>query len=170
MEMRKFEVPQSYETTVAMRDSEGEMACEFLFMCLPVSAIHERNRQLLDNPAELLTELLPAGEAEARELRVAQLPDAIFTVLEAGAAGEEAGSVLDLVSSPDWLARQREEDPAGALFAEYLAFAEVVPFEQSKLSASPAASLAMKSYKPAEKTAEVAGFAPVLGPHGAVVF
>jgi hypothetical protein len=118
--MREFEVPQSYEATAAMRDSEGEVPHEFLFMCLPVSAIHESNRYLLDDPAEVLSELLPAGPVETRELRVAQLPDAIFTLLAAGSAGEEAGSVLDLVSSPDWLAGRRSEDPAGALFAEYL--------------------------------------------------
>jgi hypothetical protein len=172
MEMSEFEVPQFYETAIAMRDAGEELDREFRFLCAPVAAIHPDNRYLLDDPPALLETL---GLAAPKALRVAQLADAIFTLLraeellEAGPA-EHVGSVLDLVSSPEWLAGQREADPAGALFAEYLAFAEVVPFEQSMLRGSALASLAMKSYGKGLAAAGVAGIPAVLTIHGAVVF
>ncbi len=172
--MSDFEVPQVYETSLAMRSSDGEVDREFLFMCVPVTAIAKGHRRLLESPAELLSELLPVpdpaygAEVPVAQLRVAQLPDAIFTLL--AARPPEDTDVADLVSRPDWLVGRRAEDPAAALFAEYLAFAEVVPFEQSKLSATALASLARKSYDKAWKYAGASGFAPILGPHGAVVF
>jgi hypothetical protein len=102
---------------------------------------------------------------------VGQLPDAILTLLRADYLGEDASSMLELVSNPDWLAGQREEDPEAALFAEYLAFAEVVPFEQSKQKAAALATLARRSYDKAGKVAGLSGFSPVLiVPHAAVVY
>ena len=144
MEMHEFEVPQSYETTITMRHpkEERDHELEFQFFCLPVAAIHKDNRPLLDNPPALLSGL----GAESTPLRVGQLPDAILTLLRVDYLGEDAGSMLELVSNPDWLAGQREQDPEAALFAEYLAFAEVVPFEQSEQKAAALATLARKSY------------------------
>ena len=172
MEMHEFEVPQSYETTIMMRHSgeerDGEL--EFQFFCLPVAAIHKDNRHLLDDPPALLSGL----GAESTPLRVGQLPDAILTLLRVDYLGEDAGSMLELVSNPDWLAGQREQDPEAALFAEYLAFAEVVPFEQSEQKAAALATLARKSYSKSVGVAGYSGFsglAPVLiVPHVAVVF
>jgi len=112
------------------------------------------------------------GMTDWRGLRVAQLPDVIFTLLTLEAqseeAGQDTGSILDLMSSPEWLDRQREVDPAGALFAEYLAFADVVPFEQSKMAGSSLTGLAMKSYGVASTASGLAAVPLVLGPHGAV--
>ncbi|MGH7070334.1 MAG: hypothetical protein ACREFO_10000 [Acetobacteraceae bacterium] len=171
--MHEFEVPQFYETEIVMRHrgEERDRELEFQFLCVPAAAIHEDNRHLLDDPSTLLSEL---GFAESTPLRVGQLPDAILTLLRVDYLGEDAGSMLELVSNPDWLAGQREEDPEAALFAEYLAFAEVVPFEQSKQRAAPLATTARKSYSPAGQVAGFSGFsglAPVLiVPHVAVVF
>ena len=170
-EFPEFEVPQSYETAIVMRGRGEELDREFQFLCAPMAAIHESNRQLLEDPPELLLTVL--GMTDLRELRVAQLPDAIFTLLTLEAQSEEAsqdtGSILDLVSSPEWLDRRREVDPAAALFAEYLAFADVVPFEQSKMAASSITGLAMKSYSTASTITGLAPVPLVLGPHGAVV-
>jgi hypothetical protein len=170
-EFPEFEVPQFYETAIVMRGRGEELDREFQFLCAPMAAIHESNRQLLEDPQELLLTVL--GMTDWRDLRVAQLPDAIFTLLTMEAQSEEASqdtsSILDLVSSSEWLDRRREVDPAAALFAEYLAFADVVPFEQSKMAASSITGLAMKSYS---KASTITGLAPVplvLGPHGAVV-
>jgi hypothetical protein len=164
----EFEVPQFYETSIAMRYLAEELGREFRFLCLPAAAIHEDNRHLLGNPPTLLSELLELGEP--RPLRVAQLPDAILTLLRLEVLGQEAGSALDLVSSAEWLDRQRGDDPDAALFAEYLAFAEVVPFEQSKATVSPLATQAMKSYGVATGLAGASPGAVILGPHGPVVF
>lgn len=172
MEMHEFEVPQSYETTITMRHpkEERDHELEFQFFCLPVAAIHKDNRPLLDNPPALLSGL----GAESTPLRVGQLPDAILTLLRVDYLGEDTGSMLELVSNPDWLAGQREQDPEAALFAEYLAFAEVVPFEQSEQKAAALATLARKSYSKSVGVARYSGFsglAPVLiVPHVAVVF
>jgi hypothetical protein len=106
-----FEVPQFYETAIAMRYVTDELASEFRFLCLPTSAIHDDNRHLLDEPGALLSEVLGLGDS--LPLRVAQLPDAIFTLLRLEMLGEEGsrdmGSVLHLVSRAEWLDTQREE-------------------------------------------------------------
>ena len=173
MEMHEFEVPQFYETEIVMRHrgEERDRDLEFQFLCVSAAAIHENNRPLLDVPPTLLTGL---GLAESTPLRVGQLPDAIFALLRVDYLGEDASSVLELASNPDWLAGQREEDPEATLFAEYLAFAEVVPFEQSKQKAAALATLARKSYSPAGGVGSVAGLsglAPVcIVPHAAVVY
>jgi hypothetical protein len=168
MEMPEFEVPQSYETAIVMRHRGEEPDCEFRFLCVSAAAIHEDNRHLLNDPPALLAVL---GLAEPTPLRVAQLPDAIFTLLTAEGLGDDAGSALDLVSNPELLARRRDAAPDAALFAEYLAFAEVVPFEQSKAAVIALASLAMKSYGVVGTAAGLgATIAPALGPHGAVVY
>ena len=141
---------------------------EFRFLCVPAAAIHEGYRHLLDDPPALLSEL---GLGEPTPLRVAQLPDVIFTLLMAERLGDDAGAGPDLVSSPDLLAPLRDADPDAALFAEYLAFAEVVPFEQSKAAVIALASLAMKSYGAVGTAAGLgATIAPALGPHGAVAY
>jgi hypothetical protein len=168
VQMPEFEVPQFYETAIVMRHRGEEPDREFRFLCVPAAAIHEANRHLLDDPPALLSEL---GLAEPAPLRVAQLPDAIFTLLMAEGLGDDAGAAPDLVSSPDLLARLRDADPDAALFAEYLAFAEVVPFEQSKATVIALASLAMKSYGVVGTAAGLgAAIAPALGPHGAVAY
>jgi hypothetical protein len=166
----EFEVPQFYETAIAMRYVADELDREFRFLCLPASAIHDDNGHLLDDPAALLSQVLELGES--LPLRVAQLPDAIFTLLRLEMLGEEAhgDTVLDLVSSAEWLDGQREEDPDAALFAEYLAFAEVVPFEQSKAKVSPLVATAMGSYTLASGIVKVSPGAVILGPHGPVAF
>ncbi|MGW5230382.1 hypothetical protein ACWEP5_36305 [Nocardia niigatensis] len=77
----------------------------------------------------------------------------------------------DLLSDPQRLADARETDPDTALFAEYLAFDEVVPFEQSKASAKSLVTLATASYgavKGITTTAKLA--APLFGPHAPVVY
>jgi hypothetical protein len=50
--------------------------------------------------------------------------------------------------------------------AEYLAFAEVVPFEQSKLSVSALASLVMRSIPPGLGNIGVASVPAILTGHG----
>jgi hypothetical protein len=170
VEMPGFEVPQIYETTISMRDRDGELDREFWFACVPAAAIYEGYRELLDNPRELLSLLGLAEPGELQELRMTQLPDAIFTLLRAEELGEETGPLLDQVSDSDWLAGQREADPDAALFAEYLAFAEVVPFEQSKPSFNSLASLAMKSVVPTGGGIALSGVPAVLTSHGAIVF
>jgi hypothetical protein len=171
MEMPEFDVTQSYETAIVMRPRGGEPDREFRFICVWAGAIHEDNRHLLNDPETLLPEL---GLAKPKELRVAQLPDAIFALLKAegreDAAGQDAGSVLDLASSLEWLAEQQDADPDTGLFAEYLALAEVVPFGQSKLACVALASVAMKSYEQAGPGAELAGIAPTLDARGPVVY
>jgi hypothetical protein len=133
-EMPSFGVPQFYETAIAMRDRGEDLDREFRFLCTPVTAIHEENRLLLNDLAALISVLDLTDTTRLRELNVAQLPDAIFTLLRADVREEQsaadATSVVDLVSSPSWLAGQREADPAGALFAEYLAFADAVSIWQ----------------------------------------
>jgi hypothetical protein len=167
-EMPAFEVPQFYETSIAMRDTAGDVDREFLFLSLPASSVHKDNEHLLDKPYDLLALL---GLPEARDLRVAQIPDAIFALLRAEDLGGDAGSVLERVADQDWLALQLEVDPAAALFAEYLAFGEVVPFEQSKATVAALATKAMKSYAAAGTAAGLGlTVAPALGPHGAVAY
>jgi len=171
VEMPGFDVPQVYETTIAMRGDGGELDREFWFACVPAVAIYEGYRELLDNdPKELLSLLGLAEPGELRELRMAQLPDAIFTLLRAEELGEDAGNVLNRVSDPGWLAGQREADPGAALFAEYLAFAEVMPFQQSPRSFSSFASQMMKSFAPAGGGVGLAGVPAILTSHGAIVF
>jgi hypothetical protein len=170
VEMPGFEVPQIYETVIAMRDRGGELYCEFWFACVPVAAIYEGYRALLEDPQELLSLLGLAEPGELQELQMAQLPDAIFTLLRAEELGEDTGPLLDQVSDSGWLAGQREADPDAALFAEYLAFAEVVPFEQSKPSFSSFASLMMKSGVPAGGGVTLAGVPLILTSHGAILF
>jgi hypothetical protein len=168
--MPDFEVPQIYETTIAMRDRGGELDREFWFACVPVAAIYGGYRDLLNDPRELLSLLGLAEPGELQELRMAQLPDAIFTLLRAEELGEDTGAVLTRVSDSGWLAGQREADPDAASFAEYLAFAEVVPFEQSKPSFSSLASVMMKSAVPAGGGIAVAGVPLILTSPGAIVF
>jgi hypothetical protein len=171
--MPEFEVPQFYETAIAMRERGEESDREFRFLCAPVSAIHEDNRYLLNDPRALLSDVLELGEP--KELSVAQLPDAIFTLLRLERPGDEAGrdatSVLDLVSRPEWLAGQRDADPEAAIFAEYLAFAEVIPFEASVPKGHALVSLSMKSIgKATQALGAAAAVAPILGPFAHVAY
>jgi hypothetical protein len=167
-----FEVPRSYETTIAMRDDAGGLDREFGFLCAPISSIHEDNRGLLEDPSTLLSEVLELGESQP--LRVAQLPDAIFTLLTLAGLDEEArrnaGSLLELVSNTQWLAARREADPDAALFAEYLAFADVVPFEHSEPKFHPLAKTAIHSYELAGGLIKYGPHATILGAHGPVAF
>jgi hypothetical protein len=167
-EMPEFEVPQFYETAIVMRNRTQEPDLEFRFLCAPAAAMHEESRQLLADPRALLSQF---GLAEPMSLRVAQLPDAIFTLLMAEGLDDDSGPVLDLVSSPDLLARLRDHAPDAALFAEYLAFAEVVPFEQSKVTGYALATLAMTSYSAAKGITSAAPQAAIVfGPHAPVVY
>jgi hypothetical protein len=178
VEIGEFEVPQSYETTITRRSGWQEPDPEFVFLCAPLAAIHERNRDLLDDPRRLLEDVL--GLSDLRELRVAELPDAILTLLVADALGDDAGdgsSLLERASDAGWLAEAREAYPEANLFAEYLAFAEIVPFEQSKLSVSSLATLARKSYGIPGQVANYIGLGsgaavlvPALVPHVAVAY
>jgi len=170
VEMPGFEVPQIYETAIAMRDRRGELDREFWFACVPEAAIYQSYRELLTDPPELLSLLGLAEPGELQELRIAQLPDAIFTLLRAEELGEDTGPLLGRVSDSGWLAGQREADPDAALFAEYLAFAEVVPFEQSKPSFSSLASLLEKSGLRAGGGIALAGVPPILAAHGGILF
>jgi hypothetical protein len=168
VEMPGFEVPQFYETTIMMRHRSEKPDREFQFLCVPAAAIHEDSRDLLDDPQALLSEL---GLTESTPLGVAQLPDAIFTLLRAEDLGDDAGSVLGRVTDAAWLANGREADPDAALFAEYLAFAEVVPLEQSKVTGYALSTLAMTSYGAAKGITTTAQHAaPVFGPHAPVVY
>lgn len=169
-EMPGFDVPQIYETVIAMRGPGGELDREFWFACVPAAAIYDGYRQLLDDPPELLSLLGLADPGELQELRMAQLPDAIFTLLRAEELGEDAGPVLSRVSDSGWLARQREADPGAVLFAEYLAFAEVMPSQQSKPGFSSFASKMMKSFAPGAGGVGLAGVPAILTSHGAVAF
>jgi hypothetical protein len=170
VEMPGFDVPQIYETTIAMRGLGGELDREFWFACVPAAAIYEGYRELLDHPLELLSLLGLAERTELQELRMAQLPDAIFTLLRAEELGEDAGPVLNRVSDSGWLAGQREADPGAALFADYLAFAEVMPSQQSKPSFSSFASKMINSFAPAGGGITLAGVPAILTSHGAIVF
>jgi Skp family chaperone for outer membrane proteins len=166
-----FEVPQYYETLVEMRSVVADVDRDFRFLCVPISAIDEDNRDLLENPTVLLSEVLELGES--KPLRVAQLPDAIFTLLTLEILDEEArrnsSSVLELVSVSQWLDGRREADPDGALFAEYLAFEDVVPFELSEPRFHPLTKLAMESYKTAGGLLEDSPTAAIFHPKGPVV-
>ena len=167
----EFDVPQFYETTLRMRPrGEAEdLSREFVFLCAPVAAIHKDNLGLLDHPPGALEAL---GFTEHRELRVAQLPDAILTLLVADGQ-EDPSSFLNGPLDPRWLEEAREIHQDAALFAEYLAFAEVVPFEQSKLSVSALATLARKSYGIPDKAGTYIGLgatAAAIVPHVAVVY
>jgi Skp family chaperone for outer membrane proteins len=167
-----FEVPQYYETLVEMRSVVADVDRDFRFLCVPISAINEDNRDLLENPTVLLSEVLELGES--KPLRVAQLPDAIFTLLTLEILDEEArrnsSSVLELVSDGQWLDGRREADPDGALFAEYLAFEDVVPFELSEPRFHPLTKTAMESYKTAGGLLEDSPQAAIVHPKGPVVF
>jgi hypothetical protein len=55
--MPDFEVPQFYETTLAMRYAEETLDREFWFLCVSAAAIHEDNRPLLRDPPALLSVL-----------------------------------------------------------------------------------------------------------------
>ena len=168
VEMHEFEVPQLYETAIVMRHHGAEPDREFRFLGAPAAAIHQNNRHLLDNPPELLSRL---GLVLPGPLRVAQLPDAIFTLLRAEALGFDGSQVLGFVSNTNWLAAERGTDPDSALFAEYLAFAEVVPFEQSKVTGYALSTLAMSSYSAAKGITSAAPHAAtVFGPHAPVVY
>ena len=148
-DMHEFDMPESYETTVAMR-MHGDLQREFVFLSLPASAVHESNMGLLADPQELLAVI---GLDQSAPLRVSQLPDAIFTLLMTDAAeeqedrGDGASVGWQLISDYTWLEEaQRGENPEVALVAEYLAFAEVVPFEQSRAQVAALATKAVKSY------------------------
>lgn len=164
-------MPQLYETVIAGRERGEDLDPEFRFLCLPLAAIHQENRDLVEDPPRLLEVL---GLTEAMALPVGQLPDAVFALLVlegAGTVGVLPDSVQEMASDRESLDALRHEFPDLALFAEYLTFAEVVPFEQSKVSGQALASLAMKSYTPASSIyATGATAAPHLGPHGAVVY
>lgn len=166
--MPEFEVPQFYETAIVMRYRGEKSNREFRFLCVPIAAIPEESKDRLDDPPTLLRDL---GLGESAPLTVAQLPDAIFTLLRAEVLGDDAGPVLAQVSNADWLARQREADPDAALFAEYLAFGEVVPFEQSKVMGYALSTLAMSSYSAAKGLVVAAPHAAVVfGPHAPVAY
>jgi hypothetical protein len=168
VEMPEFEVPQFYETAIVMRHRGEESDREFRFVCVPIAAIPEESRSRLADPPALLRDL---GFSESAPLAVAQLPDAIFTLLRTEALGDDAGPVLDRVSDANWLARQRQADPDAALFAEYLAFGEVVPFEQSKVTGYALSTLAMSSYSAAKGLVSGAPHAAVVfGPHAPVAY
>ena len=168
----EFELPQSYETSIVMRQDGTDVEREFRFLCAPISAIHEDNRALLENPTELLSEVLKLGES--MPMRVAELPDAIFTLLTLETLDEETrsdtGSVLDLVSNADWLSGRREADLDAVLFAEYLAFAKVVPFELSDAEVHSLATASMKSYMVSSGFLKASPHAAILGPKGPIVF
>ncbi len=167
LEMREFELPQYYETTIAMRTLDGDIESEFLFLSLPASAIHEDNKALLADPPALLTML---GLDESSPLRVAQLPDAIFTLLTADDPGPAVGFSQGPVPQQGWLDEQRVLRPEAALVAEYLAFAEVVPFEQSRAQAAALATKAMKSYALGGWLIGSSPAAAMFGPHVAVAY
>ncbi|MUL65246.1 hypothetical protein BOO86_12280 [Mycobacterium sp. CBMA 234] len=165
-----LELPQSYETTIALRSVAGELGREFSFFCAPIASIHEEHRHLLQDPSRLLSEVFELGES--RSLRVAQLPDAIFTLITlellGPAARRDAGSLLEIVSDPDWLTDRREADPSGVLFAEYLAFEEVVPFQLSEQKGHQLVKICMKSYEAAGELAKHSADVASLFPHGDV--
>ena len=171
MEMPEFEVSQTYETAIVMRARGGEPDREFRFICVPAAAIHEDNRPLLNDPETLLSEF---GLAKPKELRVAQLPDAIFVLLKAEdlgeLAGQDAGSALDLASSSEWLTEHRDADPDAGMFADYLALAEVVPFEHPKLGRYALTSVAMRGYEQETPGAEFDGIARTPDPHWPVAY
>jgi hypothetical protein len=167
-----FELPQSYETSIVMRQDGTDVEREYRFLCAAIAAIHEDHRALLENPTELLSTILQLGES--KPLRVAELPDAIFTLLTLETLDEETrsytGSVLDLVSNADWLSGRRGADPDAVLFAEYLAFAKVVPFELSDAEVHPLTMAAMKSYKVSGEFLKATPHAVILGPKGPIAF
>jgi hypothetical protein len=167
-----FELPQSYETSIVMRQDEAGVEREFVFLGAPIASIHEDHRDLLEKPEELLTTVLGLGES--KPLRVAELPDAIFTLLTLETLDQETrrelGSCLELVSNADWLNGRRDADPTAVLFAEYLAFAKLVPFELSDAEVHPMTTAAMKSYKASEALLKATPHAVVLGPKGPIAF
>jgi hypothetical protein len=135
-------------TLIAGRERGEDLDPEFRFLCLPLAAIHQENRDLVEDPPRLLEVL---GLAEPVALRVGHLPGTVFTFLVsegAGTVGVLPESVQEMVPDQEGLDALRQEFPDLALFAGYLTFAEVVPFEQSKVSAQALTSLAMKSYTP----------------------
>ena len=165
VEMPEFEVPQFYETAIVMRRLGKGLDREFRFLCVPM----RRSMRAQAPAGRSAGAVLGAGLGEPTALRVAQLPDVIFTLLTAERLGDDADAGPDLVASPDLLAQATGRRSGAALFAEYLAFADVVPFEQSKAAVIALACLAMKSYGAVGTAAGLgATIAPALGPHGAV--
>lgn len=168
MDMPTFDVPQFYETVIATRGLGEEHDAEFRFLCLPRRMIHPENQHLLDDPERLLSVL---GLEKPLPLAVGQIPVAIFALLHAEALeGRPDITVEEMISVP-WPDGLRQEDPRSAMLADYLAFAEVVPFEQSSLKLSSLTAWAQKSFTLVGEISSVqAGAVLFIGPHAPVAF
>jgi hypothetical protein len=119
-----MDLVHAYETVVATRGRDrGEI--EFGFLSVPRRMVAEDMVDLLDRPTDLISEL----DLTAEPMPISRMPGAIFALL-AETDGNEALKLF--MHGPDAVFRRAADEPELGRFAEYLAFAEVVPFEQSK--------------------------------------
>jgi hypothetical protein len=122
----RMDLLQEYQTVVMTRGRErGDI--EFGFLAVPRRMIDESVLRLLDQPEELIRQL----DLEAVPIPISGLVGAIFSLLVA----ENGYVARDIfMSGLDSLLQRAAEDPELGLFAEYPAFAEVIPFEQSRMT------------------------------------
>jgi hypothetical protein len=100
--------------------------------------VAEGTVDLLDRPMDLIKEL----DLFAEPMSISRIPGAIFASLTE-ADGHQA---LELFKKgPDEVFQRAAEEAELGLFAEYLAFGEVVPLEESKATHVGLATAAVKS-------------------------
>jgi hypothetical protein len=138
--------------------------------------IHSNYLNLLNIPAELLSML---GLQITRPLELAEIPTCIDALLYAEPLGLTVCETLErFLGSPGFLRAARSGDPRLAAFADYLAFADIVPFEESPLKLSSFSSVGRKSLNLLGNVSMIQSgvssaavlFPLLLGPHAPVVF
>jgi hypothetical protein len=137
-EMDTLEIVQFYETTLKAREPEFAMH----FLAVPARCIAQEHQERLAHPKVLLEEFI--GLLSPQELPLSLLPQAFLAMLENDNA-EQARNRLQEVMEREPFERVRREKPELVAFAEYLAFAPIIPFEESKLSEHSFAEVVIKS-------------------------
>lgn len=170
-----FGVTQYYETAIVTQDLNKQDP-EFRVLSLPRMMIHADNLNLLNQPAQLLQML---GLQITRSLELADIPTCIDALLYAEPFGLTFGEILErFLSNPESLRAARGNNPRLAAFADYLAFADIVPFEESPIKLSSFSSVGRKSLNLLGNVGTIASagtsasvlWPVLLGPHAPVVF
>jgi hypothetical protein len=124
-----MDLVQSYETVLATRGREqGDL--EFGFLSVPRRMIAESSIRFLDDP-KAQSDWFKEMEVVAEPIPIGQTAGAIFSLL----VEDDGLAARDLfMSGPEAVYQRATHEQELDRFAEYLAFAEVIPFEQSKLT------------------------------------
>lgn len=145
-----MDLVQTFETTLlGPGEADGDEVA-FTFISLPTRRLPEGHLQYIETPAKLAG-FLELGDIYV--LGIAQISDALLALLTASEEQplrerlQRVDGPLEIYRlDPDWAQQQRSKDPELAAFADYLAFGDVIPIEQSALRIASLATIAAGSW------------------------